>query len=33
MWQNLVRFTNIKVDIISIIPNLIDEVPSHAKET
>ena len=31
MWQYLVKITNIQVDITFIVPNLIDEVPSHVK--
>ena len=31
MWQFPVRITNIQVGITSIIPKLIDGVPSHAK--
>jgi hypothetical protein len=33
MWQHLVKITIIQVDITSIIPKLVDGVPSHAKET
>ena len=31
MWQYPIKITNIQVDIILIIPKLIDKVPSHAK--
>ena len=31
MWQYVVKVTNIQVDIIFIISELIDGVPSHAK--
>jgi hypothetical protein len=31
IWQYLVKFTNIQVDITFIIPNLINEAHSHGK--
>ena len=31
MWQYLVKISNIQVDITFIIPEFLDEVPSHAK--
>ena len=33
MWQYLIKFTKVQVDITFIISKLIDAVPSHAKGT